>query len=272
MEGHDVGGGVLVGVGVLRGEAVGDAGDFSVSGLDFDAGAENAEDLELAVVALHVVGRGGEGHPEVDSGGEHEAFGHDTDDGGGLLVDTDLAADDGERAGVALLPDGVADHEDGRGAGLSVGWGEVAAEDRVHVEHGEDAGGSALEMVGLGRNAGLAEDALLIGACFEGLEGMGLSAVVEEIGVRNAGVTAVTAFGRVGGDGDEARAAGNGHRLEKRGVDDREHHGVEADAEGEGDDDGQGEPPMGEDHAQGEAQVVGHGGWYVGGGAMVPEL
>ncbi len=73
--------------------------------------------------------------------------------------------------------------------------------------------GGALEVVGLGRNAGLAEDALLTGPAFEGLEGVGLGAVVEEIGVRNAGVTAVMAFGHVGGDGDEARSAGNGHRL-----------------------------------------------------------
>ncbi len=137
------------------------------------------------------------------------------------------------------------------------------------MEHGEDAAGGALEVIRLGRNAGLAEDSLLIGACLEGLEGMGLGAVVEEIGVRHARVAAV---GAVRGDGNEARAAGNGYRLKERGVDDREHHGVEANAEGEGDDDGQGEPPMGEDHAQGEAQVVGHGGWYAGGGAMVPEL
>src|SRR5580700_2574773 len=108
VEGHDERGRVLVCGGVLRGEAMSDAAKFSLGGGEFGAGLEEAEDLELAVVALQVVGGGGEWHPHVDGGGKHETFGHDADDGGGRFVDADLAADDGGRAGVALLPNGVA--------------------------------------------------------------------------------------------------------------------------------------------------------------------
>ena len=228
---------------------------------------EQAEDLELAVVALQGVGGGGERHPEVYGGGEHEAAGHDADDGGGFLVDADLAADDRRRAGVAILPDGVADHEDGRGAGQGVGGQEVAAKDGVDVQHGENAGGGALEVIGLGRIAGLAENAFLIGGAFEGGEGAGLGAVVEEGGQRQA---IVAVAGSAGGDSDEAGSAGNGHRREERRVDDGEDHGVEADAEREGGDDGEREPAMGADHTQGEAEIVGHSGRYAGRGRVVP--
>ena len=95
VEGHDERDGALVGVGVLGGEAMGDAGELCVGDGDVDTGLEQAEDLELAVVALEIVGRGREGHPHIDDGGKHEAFGHDADDGGGFFIDADLAADDG---------------------------------------------------------------------------------------------------------------------------------------------------------------------------------
>ena len=77
--------------------------------------------------------------------------------------------------------------------------------------------------------------------------------------------------GCTGSNSDEAGSAGNRNRLEERRVDQGEDHGVEADAERKGGDDGEGEPAMGEDHAQGEAEVGGHeagtegaSGWFRG--------
>lgn len=59
-------------------------------------------------------------------------------------------------------------------------------------------------------------------------------------------------------DGDEAFACGDGNRFEQNGIHQREDGGVDADPECDGDDYGEGTPPMGAQHAQGETNIFGH--------------
>jgi hypothetical protein len=209
------------------------------------------------VVAILEIGGGRNGHPQIGVDGEFEALRHDADDGGGLSVDAHRLADDAGGAVVALLPKSVPKHHHGRCAGIAVAGHEAAAQDGRCVQHGKQARSGVFQVIGLRGIAGVGEDAVIAGTGLDRFERGSPIAVGAE--VRPGEAYAVVAMRAVAvADGDEAVAARDGRRPDQHGIDQGEDHGVGADAEREGDDDGCRKPAMGEDHAQRDAKIVGH--------------
>lgn len=249
---------ILVGDGEFGGEAAGDDGEVGAGLLEGDARAEKAEELERAVVAFFEFRGGREGEPKVFVGREAETGGHDADDGGGGAVEADGAADDVGGAGVAGLPDGVAEEDDDGRAGTGIVGGEIASKDRRGFEQVEEAGRDLHRAIALGWDGGLVDDGFHLARGFKAFERAVLVAVDGEVGVGHAaGVAGLS--GNLGGYGDDAIAAGDWDRFEKDGVNEGEDGGVDADAEGEGDDDGEGIPRVRGEHAEGEAKIGWHG-------------
>ena len=169
----------------------------------------------------------------------------------------DLAADDAGDAGIALLPDVVADHQDGAGAGMLIRGQEAAAEDGLRVQHGKDAACRLFQVIRLRRGARLTEDATLVVRSLEGFKGRCLGAVVLKVGIRD-GQAAITLRKAAVDDRDQARASGNGDGSEKHRADQRENHRIETDAQREGGHHGSRKPAVGQDHAQRESQIRSH--------------
>jgi hypothetical protein len=88
-----------------------------------------------------------------------------------------------------------------------------------------------------------------------------LGAKLEEVGIRHA-EPAIGLREILSADRHEPRATGHGHRFEQHGIHERKHRRVDADAEGQRDDDGEGEQWMRSKHPQGETEV----GLHVGAG------
>ena len=121
-------------------------------------------------------------------------------------------------------------------------------------------GGDAAHVVGLRRVVALAQDAFFRSGRFDCFKCGGRRAEVAEIGVGDLiFVFGVRPLLRI--DGDEPLAAGNREGPEKHGVHERKYHGVQADAEREGDDDGPGKPAIGSDNPDSVLQIPHHGGW-----------
>ena len=90
----------------------------------------------------------------------------------------------------------------------------------------------------------------------EALEGVAAGSVIAEIGKgEGSGVRALDGF-----DGDETRGIGVRQRAEDNLLDDGEHGGVDADAEAEGDDGGEGKGGGFSELSQGETKVLGQRG------------
>ena len=178
MKGLNGGGNVLVDSGILLRKTAGNAVQFTRSLLQADAALEDAVRRDAAIVALGKLGRGRQRHVDIDAGGEFEAHGHDAHDGGGLAVDAHMAADHVPRTAVAVLPHAVAEDQHGRGAGLVVGGHKRAPQDGPGVQHGEDAGRGAQQMIALRGKVVLADDAAVILPALEGFEGGRLRAKI----------------------------------------------------------------------------------------------
>lgn len=173
----------------------------------------------------------------------------DTDDGEGLFVELDDAADD---AGVVVethMPVCVCEHDVRRAVGAAfVGLVEEAAEEGLEAEDTEVVAGDGVAVGALRIAAGIhaGEDHLERGEVFEGVVA---GAEVEVVGVRlQTGIDAVLGTVEVFGVGDVERA-------QDEAVHEAEDNGVGADGERERGDGGEGKAGRFAEHAQGEAEV-----------------
>ena len=127
-----------------------------------DAGPQAADHVEDAAVAAfqRVAGEFGrdafahrERHPKV--GGKEQGRGAEkflrphADDGDGLRIDAECAADGGRVGCQVLLPEAIADHHRGDGAGLRFGV-EEAAQRGADAQRGEVRGRDELSPLALG--------------------------------------------------------------------------------------------------------------------------
>ena len=75
----------------------------------------------MAAAAARSGGIDLEGYPEFGriefAGRKGEATGHDADDGAGVAVEADIAAEDGSVAAEGALPEAIRDHGGERGVG-----------------------------------------------------------------------------------------------------------------------------------------------------------
>ena len=143
VERHDAGRDVLVGVRVVVTQLPGDRIHLRLRLSRVDTVRQFAKHFEVAVVALllgearHVRER----QPQVGVVRKLEAFRHHSDDRRDDVVDLDRPADDGRIAAVAVLPDTVAENDDGGGAWPIVFRQEVAPQLRPLANQLERGGG-----------------------------------------------------------------------------------------------------------------------------------
>ena len=178
-----------------------------------------------------------EGHPDLLVHRELEARGHHADDGGGLRVDAQRAADDVRVALEAVLPDLVAEDRHARRAGRVVALHEGPAQQRFHAGDVERVGRDEGAVVALGPALAAAD---VDGAVVEGgedLEGLLRVAPLGEVLLEDVPAVVVVRLGRVE-HGDRGNPVGVGERQppQERPLDDAEHRRRQPDAEREGED------------------------------------
>jgi hypothetical protein len=256
---------LLVGVGVGGGELLGDGVDFVLRLLDRDPGLElrdDGDEIDAAVVA-RARGEGGvDGDPELLVVREVEIRRHDADDGSGGAVDADGLADDARIAAEVGLPERVTEDDGLVHAGL------VLLGEEITPEHGGDAEGA--EEVPRDVAAGVAAGLPAIGDVDGGavqiardrLERLEIHlADVLVVHRRHPGVEIVRT--EIGGvdhlDIDEALGSGKGEAAEQGAVDDGEHRGDAADAEGEHGDGEGAEALFLHQHTKADADVLDEG-------------
>ncbi len=199
------------------------------------AGGEAPDELERAVVApLDLVAGEVERAPERRAVPERavvEDRRHDADDRDDGAVEPEGAADDIAGAGVALLPEAVAEQDDVGAARLELLGGEGAAEQRRDAEGGEEIRGHGGGAEALGGLAGFGEAEGDVAERGEAGEARATVADLAELHVR---VGACAAGGGAGDHLYELLGFREGRGAEEQGVDQREHRGVHADAQSEG--------------------------------------
>ena len=205
--------------------------------------------------------------PQLRVGRELHAARQDADDDDRLAVDADRLAEDAGIGGVAVRPQAVAEDGDALRVLAAVLGREVAAEERLLAEQPE-------EIFGHPRARLLFRHRLVVGDVHRVLgerahvgEGLGLRAPVEQLLVRHAAGPG-DAVGPEQAGSDHVKTGGvvEGESADEDRVDQREDRGIHADAEGEREHCGGGEPPVLEDGADGRAQVLKHVGPDVCGG------
>ena len=217
-----------------------------------DAGFETGGGHEVMTL-VGAVGIDLEGEPEVGNGIGDEGFSDDAEDGVGLVAERERGADNVGVAAELALPEAVADDDEVAAVGGILLRREGAAEDDGRAEEAE-VGFRDVDAVDLLRDgageveAGTAE---VVGG--DVLEDFGLFAPEIELGRGSAGPGAV---GREVHHLDDTVGVGIGEGLEEDGVDDGEDGGVGSDAERDGGDGGEGERRIGDEHAEGVAEVV----------------
>ena len=202
-------------------------------------------------------------HPELGVGRELDAGRHHADDRPRLAVDADGQAEHAAIAAVARLPEGVAEDHDALGARLVVAAPEAAAEEHRLAQQVEAVGGDPDARRVLRRRPRVAHghrSAQEGGQAFvRGRAG----APVEQIGPRDR---LAAAGGRLALDAEDVEPVGlgEGQAADQDGVDQREHRGVDADAQGQGRNRHDAEPSILDEEAQREAQVLqqAHDGCY----------
>ena len=202
-------------------------------------------------------------HPELGVGRELDAGRHHADDRPRLAVDADGQAEHAAIAAVARLPEGVAEDHDALGARLVVAAPEAAAEEHRLAQQVEAVGGDPDARRVLRRRPRVAHghrSAQEGGQAFvRGRAG----APVEQVGPRDR---LAAAGGRLALDAEDVEPVGlgEGQAADQDGVDQREHRGVDADAQGQGRNRHDAEPSILDEEAQREAQVLqqAHDGCY----------
>jgi hypothetical protein len=255
-EGLDLDGAAFVGGGVEGGEVLAEDGHLGLSLLEGDAFAEaSVDDVSVGVAVSELGGGGGEGKEEVGAGRVLEGAWKDADDGDGMVIELDGAAEGG-RFGVEVgFPEGEA--EDGDVVAAREGFGRVegASEEGLGAQDGEELGGGVLG-VDVGGFAAAGKGEVGGGADREAFKGLTLALPVEEVGEGyEVGVT--VRLGLV--ERDDAVEVGDGERAEDDGVHDAEGGGVDADADGQGKDRREGEAGGFPELAEGIANVLQEG-------------
>jgi hypothetical protein len=259
IEAHEPEAAILVRGGIGKREAVGESGHRSLRGGEWYGGLEARDDGEVGVLAIggRDIGQC-ERAPGGDFAEEHgvvEAGRHDADDGDGLAIDPERAAEDAGIRTEALEPGGVGKNDDSVVAGAVFFGRERAAQGRSRAEEREKIGGDEKAAQAVGGLARLAD--VEIGAAHGGglLEHGVLRAVIEEVGGR---VCVALAGGGGAEETDDALGLGIRRRVEEQGVEDAERAGVGSDAERQREDRDAREAGGFREGAEGEAQI-GHG-------------
>ena len=260
----DADGELLVAGRMGRGQALDDAVELGLRLRRGDAVFQAREHREVAnVAAADLVRQRDRRYPELGVGRELDAGRHHADDRPRLAVDADGQAEHAAIAAVARLPEGVAEDHDALGARLVVAAPEAAAEEHRLAQQVEAVGGDPDARRVLRRRPRVAHghrSAQEGGQAFvRGRAG----APVEQIGPRDR---LSAAGGRLALDAEDVEPVGlgEGQAADQDGVDQREHRGVDADAQGQGRNRHDAEPSILDEEAQREAQVLqqAHDGGY----------
>src|SRR5581483_10161140 len=128
-------------------------GELGIRGAFFEAGLEVSIEDEPEIARMGAIEN--DRHPDF-AAPEGEAPRHDSDQGGGRVVEKKGFAKDGGILAKAFDPHFVAEDENGRGAGLGIRWQDSAAEQGRNAEELEGIAGN---QVGVERfwRGGLAE-------------------------------------------------------------------------------------------------------------------
>ena len=198
-------------------------------------------------------------HGRSSEGLDHGQMGrrrHDADDGVGIAVERDCFADDGRIARELGAPQIVHEYDDALAAGLRIVAGKGAADLRLYGEHGKDAG-RGRDGFNLHRVIADAERERAGPHGGHGLDGAGVALPhFKVIGVEGQGWIEIAELGHLLLKNDEAVRVGIGKRAEEHVVDEGEDGGGGADAEGQRQDDGEGEAGCIAQLANGIAQIL----------------
>jgi hypothetical protein len=168
---------------------------------------------------------------------EIEGGGDDTDNGVIAVVEGDGTADDVGIGGKLASPESAAEHGDGRAADFVFAGREKAAEDRLDAEELKEIGSD--EIAAYAFCVSIAgHDPSHVAKDGDAGEAAVVALPVAEVRVRDGAGLEV---GLGGVDGEEVIGAGRVDGVKQDGVDDGEERRVDADAEGQSDDDDGGE-------------------------------
>jgi hypothetical protein len=259
----------MVDVGISRGEACGDGGEFEIRTGDCDMGFEARENRigMVATIGL-LLFRGKKRGPELGVSGETERSlcRNHADDGVGLAVETDGFAYGVGIGGEIFAPEFVAE-DDGAIAGLHVGGSEYPAVEGTEAEEREelfrDVGGFDSLRLGVAGGGEFFGGVAMDG---DGGERSGGAADVGNVRKRQAEIGKIEE-GAACGDVDEFVGIREWERTEEDGIDDREDGGVGADAESESEDGDNCKGRRFFQEAEGETGVVKEG-FYDGEGLL----
>jgi hypothetical protein len=244
----------------------GDAAQLRLRALFGRAVGEPSEQLQremLAALLRRQVRHLRERQPEVGAERKLHPLGHDADNRGRHVVDADRPAEDRRVGAVAQLPDAVAEDRDGRRSRLVVLREEIAAQERPLPDQSEGVGRDVRPLVTLGHAPFVAHVHRRAVERRQPAEALLRLAQVLEIEVRHAHVGAARHVPLR--DRHDAIGIVERQAPDEDGVDEGEDRRVHADAEGERDHRDRREPPILDEQARREPQVLkqAHGLYYV---------
>jgi len=223
--------------------------------------SENLEDPPVAAAiqlaqATHLF-MVDEGHEEVGSEEQEsavEAGRRDADDGEGVLVEPNDAADDAGIVVETAVPETVAEGDVGSAVGaVFVRAMNEAAQIRLNAERVEVVSADLVEPGGGGVFAGV-EAGLPDGVGGKGGKALVAVAKIEvvRVGLNDVGIVAAL-------EGVESARIGHMQRPQHKAIERAEDHGVGADGEGEGEDGGNDKAGRLQQYADAEAQILRRG-------------
>ncbi len=250
-------------IGVFVAELGHDGVQFRLGLLGGDAIFETRDAFGVMRSAAGGIAIEGEGRPEIDvvTVGEGVVFvagvlgagRHDSNDGEGLCVQGDFLSDDGGVSAESCAPEAVAEDDllsVVREFGVAV---EFAAELRMQAENAEEAGGDVESIKAYGFSGAAGELHVSAGVDGHGVEGPTAGTVVAKVEV-------VQGKSRIGGVREEnandffrLRVR---QRLEQDAGDDTEDGAVGSDAQGESEDDDNGESGIAAKLAERVAEIL----------------
>jgi hypothetical protein len=218
------------------GEALGDEPHLRLRRLQSYAVAQ-AADHEIAVIAAigDLGGCGCKGQKHVYCRRVLHGAGEHANDGVLVLIELNLLADDAGVCTEVTFPKAVVDHSDSIAAGLALAFVEDAAEESLRAENTEEGGGDEIgaDLCGITRARECVIRTLKCGEIFERAV---LATEVVEVGEGDGLFAALLLFRE---DHDVVKR-GNGERAKNDGIHAAEDCDIDADADGERGDDGEG--------------------------------
>ncbi len=199
---------------------------------------------------LRIEGDGCIDHGPAGAEGELEAAGKDADDGAAFAGEPECGTEDMGIAVEAIVPEVMADEDNGRGGILR---SEQATFLGLDAEHGKEIGGDFGEQ-GPAHTVGRADRFDRAGVPGYAREGASMAAQGFDLVVAEFSLGAFLSGFAV--DHDELVGMGEGDGAEQDGVNDSEHGGDGAEAESKGEDDGGGIAWGAAEAAQGEAEIL----------------